>query len=189
VVNTLQLLRPFMILARMASDYLQYTPWASLTTDGRPPSPLDFYAASAQFDHIRLAVGDTVWQVSLRPLRADGQLPGALLLCARLLVHYVTDDEREARRRIGHYPRCEDYPPRTESQHAFAREGGEELYAAIAIDDLAPELRFLSKHDRLTLADGHADPQQLQAMRRLAPGSAALLAARWEAHRNRRMGL
>lgn len=171
----------------MASDYLQYTPWASIAQGGRPPGRFYFYAASAQFDRISLSVGDTVWHVSLRPLRADGRLPGALVLCGRLLVHYVTEDEGEARRRIGHY--VEGYPPRPDSYHAFAREGAEELYAEIAIDDLASELRFLSKHDRLALEDGHVQPQQLQAMRRLTPESAALLRARWETHRESRVGL
>lgn len=168
----------------MASDYLQYCPWASFAADGRPPSPFYFYAASAQFDRISLSAGDTVWQVSLRPLRADGRMPGALVLCGRLVVRFVTDDEGEARRRIGHYAGCEDYPPRPASQHAFAEEGRAEPYAALALDDLAAELRFLSKHDRLALEDGHVDPQQLQAMRRLAPESAARLRERWEAHRN-----
>ena len=171
----------------MASDFLQYCPWASIAQGGRPPSRFYFYAASAQFDRISLRAGDTVWHVSLRPLRADGRLPGVLVLCGRLLVHYVTDDEGEARRRIGHY--VEGYPPRPESQHAFAREGGEELYAEIDIDDLAADLRFMSKHDRLALEDGHVDPQQLQAMRRLVPESAALLAERWSAHRASRAGL
>lgn len=168
----------------MASDYLQYCPWASIASGGRPPSRFYFYAASAQFDRIQLSVGDTVWQVSLRPLRADGRLPGELLLCGRLVVVFVTDDEREARRRIGHYTGCEDYPARPESQHAFAEEGRAEPYAELAVDDLAAGMRFLSKHDRLALDGGYVDPQQLQAMRRLAPESAAQLRERWEAHRN-----
>lgn len=171
----------------MPSDYLQYCPWAGIAQGGRPPSRFYFYAASAQFDRINLAVGDTVWQVSLRPLRSDGRLPGELLLCGRLLVYYVTDDEGEARRRISHY--VEGFAPRPDCHHAFVREGAEELYAEVLIEDLASDLRFLSKHDRLALEDGHVDPQQLQAMRRLTPESASLLASRWAAHRDSRSGL
>ena len=164
----------------MPSDYLQYCPWSSFDQGGRPPSPKFFYAASGQFDHIQLAPGDTIWHVSLRPLRADGRLPGELTLCGRLVVHIVTGDVGEARRRIAHY--TPGYEPRPDSVHAFAREGVEDSYKELSIEALAPDLRFVSKHDRLTLAGGHVDPQQLQAMRRLTPEAAALLLARGEAH-------
>jgi hypothetical protein len=93
----------------------------------------------------------------------------------------VTDDAGEARRRLAHY--VAEYAPRPASSHAFAREGGEEPYAEVPIDDLARDLRFRGKHDRLTLADGHVDPRQLRAMRRLTFESAALLLRRWEEHR------
>src|SRR5579863_450802 len=123
----------------MPSDYLQYCPWASIGQGGRPPSPKYFYAASGQFEHIQLAPGDTIWHVSLRPLRADGRLPGELLLCGRLVVWVVTDDAGEARRRIAHY--VSGYAPRPDSIHAFAREGAEEAYAEVSMEDVAAALR------------------------------------------------
>lgn len=162
----------------MASHYLAYTPWKSIKSGGRPASPRYFYTASSQFDRMGLQAGDTIWQVSVRPES------GKLLLCGCLVVHYVTSDVGEARRRIAHYTAEPFLWPA--KWHAFAREGAEEPYAEVCVHDLAPALRFASEHDRLTLDEGRVNPQQLQAIRRLAPESAELLAGRWGVHREAR---
>lgn len=159
----------------MPSHYLAYVPWKSIKSGGRPASPRYFYAASSQFDRIGLQTGDTIWHVSVRPET------GEMVLCGRLVVHYVTSDVAEARRRIGHYTAEPFLWPA--KWHAFAREGAEEPYAEVNVHDLAPRLRFASEHDRLALEDGRVNPEQLQAIRRLAPDSAALLAECWRAYR------
>jgi hypothetical protein len=60
-----------------------------------------------------------------------------------------------------------------------SRRGTAEPYSWINIEDLMGALRFRSVNDRLHFVKGQPTGQQLQSIRRLTPGSAQLLTARW----------
>ena len=158
----------------MGQNLLQYTSWHSTTHGGRPPdSHLFFYAASSQFDRVKLRCGDTIWHVSVVP-PGRGQ-PPQLVLCGRLVPECVTNDQSKVREWTDGYV----YPAKW---HALRHKDTAEPYRAIDIDDLSPQLRFESRHDRLRLVDGPPLGQQLQRIRRLTPDSVELLSLRWEEH-------
>jgi hypothetical protein len=50
----------------------------------------------------------------------------------------------------------------------------------VDISDIAELLRFESQIDRLKVMEGRVNPQQLQRMRRLTPGTVTILRSRWE---------
>lgn len=127
------------------------------------------HSGSDQFCRTRWRVrpGDTLWVVTVYP-------PGGLFLLGRLLVGECTDHEGARQ--------CLDYEPYEADYHVIARPGTEEPLRQVNLMAVARELRFVSRvNDRLDLADGLVDAQQLQTMRRLTPDSAELLEQRWSA--------
>jgi hypothetical protein len=123
------------------------------------------YAASGQFN--RLAAGDTVWAVTCR----DGELR----LLGRVVVGRVVGRAEAAAALDTEELWDADW-------YALAEPGTEQPVREVTIQHLAPDLRFVSpgETDRLALARGRVNAQQLQTMRELSEESGALLRRRWE---------
>jgi hypothetical protein len=127
--------------------FLQY--WKTYNPAREVGTPLDF-AASAQFKRVK--PGDTLWIVALRRRR--------LTLLGRLIVGTVVS-RSEAIKALGQ--RVYDAP-----LVALAKPGTEQEIVEADIQPLAPELRFNSAKDRLSLPDPkRTDGKQLQSMREL----------------------
>jgi hypothetical protein len=138
-------------------DFLMY--WRPETAETELGAVLD-HAGSQQFK--RVQAGDTDWVVT----STEGQLQ----LLGRIEVEDIVD-QQTAERRVGGRLWQSDF-------HALAKPGTEMTTVRIPVTDVAPNLRFVGKSDRLSISSGNIDPRQLQAMRRLTPRSARLLASK-----------
>jgi len=135
--------------------FLQY--WRTYNPDADFGKTLN-YAASAQFG--RLRQNDILWIVALRERR--------LTLLGRLVVGKVVPKE-QALIELGSH--IYDAP-----LHAIAKPRTEIISIEADIQALASLLRFDSPQDRLSLVEPeHTGGKQLQALRELRAGSAALL--------------
>ena len=145
----------------MARDFLAYWKPSTLEAESAVGGLLN-HAASNQYR--RVAVGDTVWLVSV--------LDGRLRLIGRIIVGRIVD-QAGAARELGTtnlWKADHHILPSPDTAHEFAN---------LDVQHLASELRFMSAggNDRLALAeDWSVNAQQLQTMRVLAPESVALLA-------------
>jgi len=119
--------------------------------------PID-HAGSTQFTRVR--PDDVVWIVTLRK--------GRLKLLGRMVVSEIIS-RAEAQKRF-----TDVYGARF---HIVAKNGTVKILTEHDIQDIAPDLRFDSGHDRLTLeSPTKTDGKQLQSLRELRPESAKLLA-------------
>jgi hypothetical protein len=135
--------------------FLQY--WKSNEADMVVGKPLD-HAGSTQFTRVRR--DDIVWIVTLRK--------GRLKLLGRIVVSEIIS-RAEAQKRF-----TDVYGA---PFHIAAKSGTVKILAEHDIQDIAPDLRFDSGHDRLTLeSPTKTDGKQLQSLRELRPESAKLLA-------------
>jgi len=126
------------------------------------------HAASNQFARVRL--GDTVWIVT--------QLDDDLRLLTRITVVRMTDNDGAR----SYFQTDEIWDA---DHHIFAAEDEQAPLQEISLSDIVRDLRFISKKDRLIVADdGTINPQQLQTMRQLTEESAALLQNVWMANAN-----
>jgi hypothetical protein len=125
--------------------------------------PLLNRIASAQLD--RLRIGDRVWVVAAPA--------GRLVTLGWVPVLEPAVGRAEARRRLGREPYDAPF-------HLFVPDADARPPRECDLHSLAGILRFESRaSDRLILADGKVNGQQMQTMRRLTPESAALVEARW----------
>lgn len=147
----------------MAADYLSYWKPATARRELREDSFLLNHSASKQYD--RVARGDTVWIVT-------AWSGGHLVLLGPVFVDQRVDRET-AVRILGTDDLWEA------SYHILAPAGRGARAREVDIGDLAADLRFESKKDRLDLRDPSKVAGQLQSMRRVTPASAALLRERW----------
>ena len=129
------------------------------------------HSGSDQFD--RVQPSDTVWCATV-------DTSGDLILLGRIRVDEVAD-YYSARQRLG-----EDI---WESKyHVIAKSGTEEPLREVDLMDVAEDLRFVSKvNDRLDVRFGRVNAQQLQTMRELTPGSAAMLEEKWSSNEPQRV--
>jgi hypothetical protein len=148
----------------MSSDYLLYWKPRTLDFNLERGDGLLNHAASEQLN--RVSPGDTIWVVTVRS--------GSLRLIGKLCVGLVTD--REGASSLMNEALWEA------EYHVIAKEGTAEMMTDLAIDQLAQSLRFESStgRDRLNVADGRVNPQQLQTMRILTWQTALLLQETWE---------
>jgi hypothetical protein len=122
------------------------------------------HSGSDQFRRMKIQPGDTVWIVTVRR-------SGELTTIGRIQVDRVVS-YREAVRHFGKNV--------WESRdHIIAKVGTEEEMREVNLMDVAAQLRFQSKRDRLAISDGRMKAQQLQTIRKLTPASAALLSSKW----------
>ena len=121
------------------------------------------HSASDQYD--RVSVGDTVWIATVWP-------GGHLCVLGPIRVGVVTDDAGVAR----HFGTEEFWQA---EHHIISAEDTAVGIREVDASDLAPQLRFLSKNDRLKVEEGRINPQQLQSLRELTPESAQILEDRW----------
>lgn len=143
----------------MATDFMAFWRLETLDAALRDGKRLE-YAASNQYS--RVAVGDTVWLVSVRA--------GRLRLVGRIVVGLATDRDT-AVRSVGSTELWQA------NRYILPAPGTTHPVADIDIHHLVPDLRFSGSSDRLTAdEDGAINGQQLQAMRRLTGESARLLA-------------
>lgn len=156
----------------MPRHYLKYLPWKSLRRWIELNKGVELYAASEQFRHVEL--GDVIWGVTIPPVTSAQELSRALHLCGRMEVSTLTEDRALVERLAGYADVW------AASRYALPLLGRAEPYVQIDISDLAPQLRFAGRADRLSIEDGLVGAQQLQTMRRLTPASAVLLAERWK---------
>lgn len=152
----------------MSRHFLSYWKYASAVNGIRRSSDRLTYAASDQY--ARVKIGDTVWIVTM--------IPGAnqLLLVGHIVVGWI-GQAQEAAERLGL-----DMRDLWEAEwYITASTEGNEPLDLIDISGIATALRFESKagKDRLTEEPGRTYAQQLQALRRLKPSSASLLADIW----------
>jgi hypothetical protein len=63
--------------------------------------------------------------------------------------------------------------------HIIADVGTEEELREVNLMDIATQLRFQSKNDRLSISSERMKAQQLQTIRKLTPASAELLSSKW----------
>lgn len=160
---------------RMPKHYLKYLPWKSLRRWIELNKGVEPYAASEQFRHVEL--GDVIWGVTIPPVASAEESSGAVHLCGKIQVNTLTEDRTLVERLAGY---ADVWPA---SRYALSLLGRAEPYVQIDISDLAPQLRFEGRVDRLTIESGLVGAQQLQAMRRLTPASAVLLEERWTLRR------
>jgi hypothetical protein len=147
---------------QVPNQYLQY--WKPSTAEVELQADSLFtHSGSGQIRD--LAPDDVLWTVTAWP-------GGWLTLLGRLIVGQVVDQDR-ARALLG-TNNVWDAP-----FHAIAKPGSAEPLREIDLSDIAAELRFESKHDRLRVSAGRVDAAQLQSMRQLTPGAADLLESRW----------
>jgi len=152
----------------MSRHFLSYWKYSSAVNGIRRSSDRLTYAASDQY--ARVKIGDTVWIVTM--------IPGAnqLLLVGHIVVGWI-GQAQEAAERLGL-----DMRDLWEAEwYITASTEGNEPLDLIDISGIATALRFESKagKDRLTEEPGRTYAQQLQALRRLKPSSASLLADIW----------
>jgi hypothetical protein len=107
---------------------------------------------------------DTVWAITVYP-------GGKLVLLGRLVVEDCID-QKSAEERF-------DYEVWEAKYHAIAKPGTVESLQKVDLMDLAQDLRFVSKKNRLRVTDGRVMAQQLQSMRELTPESARMLEEKW----------
>lgn len=146
----------------MSSNFLQYLRPKQAKHDLDGGSLLDH---SAGEELHRVSPGDTLWWVTAR---RDGEL----ILLGKMKVWKCMDQaaaERVLRRKDLY----------NATYHAIAKPGTALPLRTISLGDIAPQLRFLSKRDRFQITGGRVNPQQLQKMRRLTPGSADLPQRKW----------
>lgn len=135
--------------------FLQY--WKNYNSAKERGTPLDF-AASAQFK--KLMPGDSLWIVALREHK--------LTLLGRLVIGRIVS-RKEAIKELGE--KVYDAP-----LVALAEPGTEQDIIESDIQEIASQLRFTSKHDRLVLPDPElTDGKQLQALRNLTDKSSKML--------------
>lgn len=147
----------------MPADYLSYWKRSTVQRVLEDESPLLGHAASEQYG--RVEPGDTVWIVTTWS-------GGHLMLLGPILVAQRTDRETAAT-----LLRTDDLWEAT--HHILAPRGREAVARDVDLSDLAADLRFESDRDRLDTSDPPKIASQMQSMRRLTPGSAALLRERW----------
>lgn len=146
----------------MGRDFLQL--WKHTTADRElSEGRILRHAGSDQFN--RVAPDDTVWATTVYS-------PGELILIGRLQVGECTD-LKGARDHLGTDDVWEA------KYHMIAKPGTEEPLREVSLTDIAGDLRFVSKKDRLKLTDGLVDAKQLQTMRELTEESATMLEKRW----------
>ncbi len=150
----------------MSNQFLQY--WK--------PEQIDYalvnaasadHAGSGQYKRMKVTPGDTVWIVTRRPT-------GDLVTIGRIYVGEVIS-RGEAVRRFGEKDVWDA------ENHIVAELGTEEKFRELSLMDIAAQLRFHGKKDRLEISDSHVTAQQLQTLRKLTPDSVALLASKWNA--------
>ena len=120
-------------------------------------------AGSDQF--YRVHREDTVWMTS-RNSRGD------LVLIGRVRVEERTD-YAGARRR---FPTKDVFPRKYQ---IIAKPESVERLREVDLSDIAGDLRFASKKNRLKVTHGQVDAKQLQSMRELTPESARMLEEKW----------
>jgi predicted HNH restriction endonuclease len=125
------------------------------------------HAASEQFGKVQ--PGDTVWIVNIE------KGTHRFLLVARIEVRAVVG-QREAERALARHGDLYQA-----SYHLLAIEGSEEPAREIPLDRVARQLRFVSPEprDRLTIADGQIDAQQVRALRELTPDTIEIFEGLW----------
>ncbi len=158
----------------MPKHYLKYLPWKSLRRWIELNKGVELYGASEQFRLRHVELGDVIWGVTIPPAASAEESSGVLHLCGKIEVSTLTEDRALVERLAGYADVWRA------SLYALPLLGRAEPYTQIDISDLAPRLRFEGHVDRLTIASGLVGAQQLQAMRRLIPESAALLEERWK---------
>lgn len=166
---------------RMAADYLAYWPW-ELVEHELAEVRILVHDNSGKLAQRRVAVGDTLWYVTI-PESPPGTPSGKLRLFGCLRVGKIWMDHDA----VQHYLEqtyAIQWPVRrntTNTYHVTVVEGTAQPYKQIEAEHLAPELRFESKQDRLTVEHHRViNVQQLQALRKLTPASAKLLADLWD---------
>ena len=156
----------------MSQHFLRYIPWESLQ-HWKHIYVIERYAGGEKFDSFGIRQGDVIWGVSIPLMPGSIRLGKGLVLFGKLQIGCVTSDRTKIQRMMG----TRDIW--AASRYAIAREGTEVPYTEIDISTLAPQIRFESVRDRLTIEDGRIGAQQLQTMRRLTPDSVALLEEAW----------
>jgi hypothetical protein len=135
--------------------FLQY--WKSREADRVVGKPID-HAGSAQFTRVK--PDDIVWIVTLREER--------LILLGRILVSEIISRSVAQKR----FAQVYDAP-----LHIVSKSETAKILEEHDIQDIAPDLRFASGHDRFTFQSPmRTDGKQLQSLRELRPESAKLLA-------------
>ncbi len=165
----------------MAADYLAYWPWKLVQRELSEVCIL-VHDNSGKLAQRQVAVGDTLWYATILPL-PSGELSGELCLFGRLKVgkiwmdHAAVQHYLEQAYAIQWFVRNDT----TNTYHVTVVEGTAQPYVLIDAEQLAPELRFEGERDRLTVEHRHiTNVQQLQALRKLTPASAQLLADLWD---------
>jgi hypothetical protein len=151
----------------MPTNFLAYLKPATAEFNLERDDLMFWHSASEQFAKRHVEPGDTLWTVTVWP-------SGALTLLGRLIVGEITDAAGAA-----HALGVEVDEPWEANYHALAEPVTEQPLREVDVSDLAADLRFESKSDRLVVVNGRVHAGQLQTMRRLTPESAALLEARW----------
>ncbi len=144
----------------MSRDFLFY--WKPSQAQEEQGSLLTS-AGSNQF--YRVHREDTVWMTTRNS-------HGDLILIGRVRVEECTD-YAGARKR---FPTKNVFP----SQYQIiAKPETVERLREVDISNIAGDLRFASKKNRLKVTDGQVDAKQLQSMRELTPESARILEEKW----------
>jgi len=138
------------------TDYLAYWRYETAAQVGNAPLS---HAASNQF--ARVQPGDRLWIVTC--------VAGELQLLGRIQVDCVVD-QQTAEQLLS----TRDVWQAT--HHAIADASTAMAAVRLSLRDLASEIRFQGKPDRLTITDGRVNAQELQRLRRLDAKSAMLLA-------------
>jgi hypothetical protein len=149
----------------MLNQFLQY--WEPKQIDNEiAVEEVLVHSGSDQFRRMKVLPGDTVWIITVRP-------PGELVTIGRIQIGDVVS-YGEATKRVGQNVwQARD--------HIIAEVGTEEELREVNLMDIAEQLRFQSKRDRLAISNGRMKAQQLQTIRKLTPASAALLSSKWYA--------
>src|SRR5262245_55549106 len=130
----------------MSREFLSY--WRPSTAEWNLENTADQLIHLASDQYGRVSIGDTIWIVTAWP-------GGRLALLGHFLVGKQVS-EREAKRIL------KTGDPWESKYHLIAAQGTETAVINEDISDLAPQLRFRSTRDRLTVVNGSVNPQQLQ---------------------------
>lgn len=164
----------------MAADYLVYWPWKLVQAEFAQVRIL-VHDNSGKFAQRHVAPGDTLWYSTI-PRLPSGELSGQLYLFGRLHVAQFWTDHAAVQRYLEQMYAVDWHVRDDTVNHVTAVEGTGQPYELVKADHFAAQLRFVGEHDRLTVADGQVtNLQELQALRKLTPASAQLLADLWDA--------
>jgi hypothetical protein len=145
------------------SDFLAYWKNSTVLDVLESDDPLLDYAGSNQFG--RVQNGDTVWFTTVWP-------GGQMVLLGRIRAA-VRANQNEAEQLLAGRDLWEA------TEYIISGVDTAEPLREVDIGDIAADLRFESKIDRLQTVAGRVNANQLQSMRRLDNASAALLLGRW----------